>query len=119
MRPLFTRPSLATIFDVTIEWMHHERRSFRGRRSRAALCGLRSEGGIAFAVLLMLIQIGFYNAFLDSALAIPRRLDGEVFLISTAMRIPRMIIRITTTTLTNIMTTVIYTITTHRLTIYR
>ena len=30
-----------------------------------------------------------------------------------------MIIRITTTTLTNIMTTVIYTITTHRLTIYR
>jgi putative ABC transport system permease protein len=45
---------------------------------------VRSEGGIAFAVLLMLIQIGFYNAFLDSALAIPRRLDGEVFLISTA-----------------------------------
>ena len=45
---------------------------------------IRSATGIGFAVLLMLIEIGFYNAFLDSALAIPRRLDGEVFLISTA-----------------------------------
>jgi putative ABC transport system permease protein len=42
----------------------------------------RSAAGIGFAVLLILVQLGFKSAFLDSALEITRQLDGELFLIS-------------------------------------
>jgi putative ABC transport system permease protein len=41
---------------------------------------LRSSAGIGFAVLLMLTQLGFENAFFDAALQVLRALDGDVFL---------------------------------------
>ena len=43
---------------------------------------LRSASGIAFAVLLMLLQLGFRGAFLDSALEIIRSIDGDIVLTS-------------------------------------
>jgi putative ABC transport system permease protein len=43
---------------------------------------LRSISGISFAALLMMIQLGFRDAFLDSALAIIRNVDGDIFLTS-------------------------------------
>jgi putative ABC transport system permease protein len=43
---------------------------------------LRSSSGIAFAVLLMLLQLGFRGAFLDSALAVIHKIDGDIFLTS-------------------------------------
>ena len=43
---------------------------------------LRSTSGISFAVLLMLLQIGFRSAFLDSALAIIHKVDGDIFITS-------------------------------------
>jgi putative ABC transport system permease protein len=45
---------------------------------------LRSGGGIGFAVLLMLMQLGFESAFFNSALEIIRRLDGDIFLQSAS-----------------------------------
>jgi putative ABC transport system permease protein len=54
------------------------RRSFLADKKRL----LRSAAGIGFAVLLILVQLGFKSAFLDSALEIMRELDGELFLIS-------------------------------------
>lgn len=42
----------------------------------------RSAAGIGFAVLLILVQLGFRSAFLDSALQIIRHLDGQLFLVS-------------------------------------
>jgi putative ABC transport system permease protein len=44
---------------------------------------LRSTSGISFAVLLMLLQLGFRGAFLDSALAIIQNIDGDIFLTSS------------------------------------
>jgi len=41
---------------------------------------LRSSGGIGFAVLLMLMQLGFENAFFNASLEIIRLLDGDIFL---------------------------------------
>lgn len=41
---------------------------------------LRSAGGIGFAVLLMLMQLGFEQAFFDSALEVIRGLDGDILL---------------------------------------
>jgi putative ABC transport system permease protein len=41
---------------------------------------LRSSGGIGFAVLLMLMQLGFERAFFDSSLEVIRGLDGDLFL---------------------------------------
>jgi putative ABC transport system permease protein len=41
---------------------------------------LRSSGGIGFAVLLMLMQLGFERAFFDSSLQVIRGLDGDIFL---------------------------------------
>jgi putative ABC transport system permease protein len=41
---------------------------------------LRSGGGIGFAVLLMLMQLGFERAFFDSSLQVIRGLDGDIFL---------------------------------------
>lgn len=44
---------------------------------------LRSICGISFAVLLMMIQLGFRSAFLDSALAIIQQIDGDIFITSS------------------------------------
>jgi putative ABC transport system permease protein len=44
---------------------------------------LRSTGGIAFAVLLMLVQLGFRGAFIDSALEVIYNIDGDIFLTSS------------------------------------
>jgi putative ABC transport system permease protein len=41
---------------------------------------LRSAGGIGFAVLLMLMQLGFEQAFFESSLEVIRGLDGDLFL---------------------------------------
>ena len=45
---------------------------------------LRSSGGIGFAVLLMLMQLGFERAFFNASLEIIRRLDGDIFLQSAS-----------------------------------
>jgi putative ABC transport system permease protein len=44
---------------------------------------VRSVAGIAFAVLLMMSQLGFRNAYVDSMLLVIDRLDGEIMLISS------------------------------------
>lgn len=41
---------------------------------------LRSSGGIGFAVLLMLMQLGFESAFFNASLEVIRLLDGDIFL---------------------------------------
>jgi putative ABC transport system permease protein len=41
---------------------------------------LRSSAGIGFAVLLMLMQLGFEKAFFDASLQVLRGLDGDIFL---------------------------------------
>jgi putative ABC transport system permease protein len=41
---------------------------------------LRSAGGIGFAVLLMLMQLGFEQAFFDSSLEVIRALDGDILI---------------------------------------
>jgi putative ABC transport system permease protein len=43
---------------------------------------MRATAGIAFAVLLMMMQLGFRNAFLDSALDIVRSIDGDIIITS-------------------------------------
>jgi DevC protein len=40
----------------------------------------RSAAGIGFAVLLMLMQLGFEQAFFDSTLAVIRGLDGDILI---------------------------------------
>src|SRR5579884_2240812 len=40
---------------------------------------VRSSAGIGFAVLLMLVQLGFEQGFFDASLAMVRQLDGDVF----------------------------------------
>src|SRR5579862_8380035 len=42
----------------------------------------RSTAGIAFAIILMLIELGFRNAFLDSALEVIRHIDGDIVMVS-------------------------------------
>jgi putative ABC transport system permease protein len=44
---------------------------------------LRSTSGISFAVLLMLLQLGFREAFLDSSLAVIQKIDGDLFISSS------------------------------------
>src|SRR6516164_7346207 len=41
---------------------------------------LRSSGGIGFAVLLMLVQLGFERAFFNASLEIISLLDGDIFI---------------------------------------
>lgn len=41
-----------------------------------------SIGGVTFALLLMLMQVGFRNALLDSALELVRRLDADIVVMS-------------------------------------
>lgn len=43
---------------------------------------IRSTGGIAFAALLMLLQVGFRGAYLESALEVINRIDGDIFITS-------------------------------------
>jgi len=45
---------------------------------------LRSSGGIGFAMLLMLMQLGFERAFFNASLEIIHRLDGDIFLQSAS-----------------------------------
>ena len=45
---------------------------------------LRSSAGIGFAVLLMLVQLGFERAFFDASLAVVRQLDGDLFIMNAA-----------------------------------
>ena len=44
----------------------------------------RSIFGIAFAVVLMLVEFGFRNAFLESSLELIRHMDGDIILVSSA-----------------------------------
>ena len=41
---------------------------------------IRSSAGIGFAVLLMLVQLGFERGFFDASLGIVRQLDGDLFI---------------------------------------
>jgi putative ABC transport system permease protein len=43
---------------------------------------VRSSAGIAFAVLLMMVQLGFERGFFDASLAAVRALDGDLFVMS-------------------------------------
>ena len=43
---------------------------------------IRSSAGIGFAVLLMLVQLGFERGFFDASLATVRQLDGDLFILS-------------------------------------
>ncbi len=45
---------------------------------------LRSSAGIGFAVLLMLVQLGFERGFFDASLAMVRQLDGDLVIISAS-----------------------------------
>jgi putative ABC transport system permease protein len=45
---------------------------------------LRSSGGIGFAVLLMLMQLGFERAFFNASLELIRLIDGDLFVQSAA-----------------------------------
>jgi putative ABC transport system permease protein len=44
----------------------------------------RSASGIAFAIVLMLIELGFRNAFVDAAVDIVRKLDGDIIITSSS-----------------------------------
>ena len=43
---------------------------------------VRSSAGIGFAVLLMLVQLGFERGFFDASLATVRQLDGDIVIMS-------------------------------------
>lgn len=64
---------LGSAGDVPLAW-----RNIMADRRRL----LRSTSGIMFAALLMLLQLGFRGAFLDSALQIIHGIDGDIFLTS-------------------------------------
>jgi putative ABC transport system permease protein len=44
----------------------------------------RSSAGIAFAVLLMLVQLGFERAFFDASLSVVRQLDCDLFVMNAS-----------------------------------
>ena len=46
---------------------------------------MAAVAGIAFAVMLMLMQLGFRDALISSATLVHDRLDGEVVIISPAV----------------------------------
>ncbi len=52
------------------------RRNLLANKSRL----IRSSGGIGFAVLLMLMQLGFERAFFNASLELIRLVDGDLFL---------------------------------------
>ena len=41
---------------------------------------VRSSAGIGFAVLLMLVQLGFERGFFNASLGVIRQLDGDLFI---------------------------------------
>src|SRR3954465_10404101 len=45
---------------------------------------IRSTAGIAFAVLLMMVELGFRNSFIESMVLNIRALDGDIMLVSSA-----------------------------------
>jgi len=45
---------------------------------------MRSSAGIGFAVLLMLVQLGFERGFFDASLATVRQLDGDLVIMSAS-----------------------------------
>jgi putative ABC transport system permease protein len=45
---------------------------------------VRASAGIAFAVLLMLVQLGFERSFFEASLAQVRALDGDLFVINAS-----------------------------------
>ncbi len=45
---------------------------------------VRSSAGIGFAVLLMLVQLGFERGFFDASLATVRQLDGDIVIMSAS-----------------------------------
>ena len=45
---------------------------------------VRSSAGIGFAVLLMLVQLGFERGFFEASLATVNRLDGDLFILSAS-----------------------------------
>jgi len=49
------------------------------RHERARLAA--SVGGVTFALLLMLLQLGFRNALLDSGMELLRQMDADVFVV--------------------------------------
>jgi putative ABC transport system permease protein len=68
-------PAAAASFtSVPLAW-----RNFTADKRRL----IRSASGIAFAVVLILVQLGFRQAFLDSALQVIRAIDGDIFLTSS------------------------------------
>jgi len=56
------------------------RRNFVANRRRL----VRSLTGIAFAALLMMVELGIKTGFVESSLSILRRLDSDIMLISSA-----------------------------------
>ncbi len=45
---------------------------------------LRAASGIGFAVVLMLLQLGFRNAFIESSLGIIRNIDADIVIVSSS-----------------------------------
>ena len=45
---------------------------------------VRTSAGIAFAVLLMLVQLGFERSFFDASLSAVRELDGDLFVMNAS-----------------------------------
>src|SRR3979409_33874 len=43
----------------------------------------RSAAGIGFAALLMMVELGFRNGYIESMLLVMRRLDGDIMLVSS------------------------------------
>ncbi|MBX9594335.1 MAG: hypothetical protein K2X46_08235 [Roseomonas sp.] len=59
--------------------------AFRQLRHRA-LASVAALAGVAVAVMLMLVQVGFRNGLYDSALALPRALAADLVLVSPGYR---------------------------------
>jgi putative ABC transport system permease protein len=72
-RDLLSRRIYRPSADVPLAW-----RNIMSDKRRL----LRSTSGIMFAALLMLLQLGFRGAFVDSALQIIHQIDGDIFLTS-------------------------------------
>ena len=43
----------------------------------------RSSAGVGFAALLMMVELGFRNGYIESMLLVMRRLDGDIMLVSS------------------------------------
>ncbi len=65
---------VAWVFQVPLAW-----RNLLSDKRRLA----RSAAGIGFAALLMMVELGFRDAYIESMLLVIRRLDGDIMLISS------------------------------------